>query len=142
MINDIEDLRDLRVTSCDLRLIAKTLKAVLASDGAVSNESTVATAAGTYLMTSKAIGPVNGSTVASLRSQADDRVSRDLDRANLKRPGRGVPPPRSGPAPYVVCGLHTRATHLPTIALLAWFGSHRCALAKTAVPHGVRRDTR
>jgi hypothetical protein len=29
-------------------------------------------------------------------------VSRELDRANLKRPGRGVPPPRSGPPPFVV----------------------------------------
>jgi hypothetical protein len=111
MINRIADLRDLRVTTCDPRLITKALKAVLASDGAISNQSTVATehavlmviaAAGTCLMTSKAIGPVNGSTVASLRSEADDRVSRELDRANLKRPGRGVPPPRSGPRPFVV----------------------------------------
>jgi hypothetical protein len=28
-----------------------------------------------------------------------DRITRDLDRASLKRPGRGVPPPRSGPIP-------------------------------------------
>lgn len=27
---------------------------------------------------------------------------RELDRAYLKRPGRGVPPPRSGPPPVVV----------------------------------------
>jgi hypothetical protein len=78
MINHSTDLRDPRVTTCDLRSIAKTLKAVLAGDGAISNESTVATkhavlmviaAAGTYLMTSKAIGSVNGSTEASLRQK-------------------------------------------------------------------------
>jgi hypothetical protein len=35
-------------------------------------------------------------------SEAGDRVIRELDRAYLKRPGRGVPPPRSGPPPVVV----------------------------------------
>jgi hypothetical protein len=35
-------------------------------------------------------------------SEACDRVIRELDRAYLKRPGRGVPPPRSGPPPVVV----------------------------------------
>jgi hypothetical protein len=29
-------------------------------------------------------------------------VIRELERAYLKRPGRGVPPPRSGPPPLVV----------------------------------------
>ena len=28
-------------------------------------------------------------------------MTRELDRAYLKRPGRGVPPPRSGPPPLV-----------------------------------------
>jgi hypothetical protein len=31
-------------------------------------------------------------------------VSRELDRAYLKRSGRGVPPPRPEPAPFVVMG--------------------------------------
>ena len=35
-------------------------------------------------------------------SEAGDRLIRELDRAYLKRPGRGVPPPRSGPPPVVV----------------------------------------
>ena len=35
-------------------------------------------------------------------SEASDRVIREVDRAYLKRPGRGVPPPRSGPPPLVV----------------------------------------
>lgn len=62
----------------------------------------VIAAAETCLMTGKAIGLVNWSTVASLPRKADDRVSRELHRANLKRPGRGVPPPRSGPHRFVV----------------------------------------
>ena len=49
-----------------------------------------------------AIGPVNWSTVAAPRRQAGDRVTRELDWAYLKRPGRGVPPPRSGPPLLVV----------------------------------------
>ena len=75
------------------------------------NESTVAAqhavlmstaAAGTYLMTSN--GDWSGQLVDSglAASKADDRVSRELARAYLKRPGRGVPPPRSGPPPFVV----------------------------------------
>jgi hypothetical protein len=48
-------------------------------------------------MASMAIVPVNWSTVASLRTEAADRVTRELAWASLKRPGRGVPPPRSGP---------------------------------------------
>jgi hypothetical protein len=47
-----------------------------------------------------AIVPVNWSTVASLRMDAADRVTRELARASLRRPGRGVPPPRSGPRPF------------------------------------------
>ena len=35
-------------------------------------------------------------------AKADDRVTRELNRAYLKRPGRGVPPPRSGPHPPVL----------------------------------------
>jgi hypothetical protein len=35
-------------------------------------------------------------------SPAADRVTHELDRASLKRPGRGVPPPRSGLAPLGV----------------------------------------
>ena len=35
-------------------------------------------------------------------SQAADRVIRELDWTSLKRPGRGVPPPRSGPPPLGV----------------------------------------
>jgi hypothetical protein len=35
-------------------------------------------------------------------SPAADRLTRGLDRASLKRPGRGVPPPRSGPPPLGV----------------------------------------
>jgi hypothetical protein len=34
--------------------------------------------------------------------QAADRVIRELDWTSLKRPGRGVPPPRSGPHPLGV----------------------------------------
>jgi hypothetical protein len=32
-------------------------------------------------------------------SEAADRVARELDRPSLKRPDRGVPPPRSGLPP-------------------------------------------
>jgi hypothetical protein len=32
-------------------------------------------------------------------SEAADRVVRELDWTSLNRPGRGVPPPRSGPPP-------------------------------------------
>jgi hypothetical protein len=35
-------------------------------------------------------------------SPAADRVTRELDRTSLKRPGRGVPPPRSGLLPLGV----------------------------------------
>jgi hypothetical protein len=35
-------------------------------------------------------------------SQAADRVIRELDWTSLKRPGRGVPPPRSGLPPLGV----------------------------------------
>jgi len=35
-------------------------------------------------------------------SDADDCVTRQIDGAYLKRPGRGVPPPRSGPQPLVI----------------------------------------
>jgi hypothetical protein len=31
--------------------------------------------------------------------KAADRIIRELDGTTLKRPGRGVPPPRSGPPP-------------------------------------------
>ncbi len=51
---------------------------------------------GAYLMATLAIGPVNGSIAALLRQK------QMTNRAHLKRPGRGVPPPRSGPHPPVV----------------------------------------
>jgi hypothetical protein len=35
-------------------------------------------------------------------SPAADRLTRELDWTSLKRPGRGVPPPRSGLAPLGV----------------------------------------
>jgi len=61
----------------------------------------VIAAAETCLMTSK--GDWSGQLVDSglAASEADDRVSRELGRAYLKRPGRGVPPPRSGPPSFV-----------------------------------------
>jgi hypothetical protein len=53
-------------------------------------------------MASVAIRPVNWSTAAALRQQVGDRVTRELKWPPLNRPGRGVPPPRSGPPPLVV----------------------------------------
>jgi hypothetical protein len=51
---------------------------------------------GAHLMATMPIGPVNWSTAASLHQQ------QMTNRAYLKRPGRGVPPPRSGSRPPVV----------------------------------------
>lgn len=60
---------------------------------------------GAYLMASMAIGPVNWSTTALLRQK------QMMNRAYLKRPGRGVPPPRSGPRPSVVMYLYVNSFH-------------------------------
>jgi hypothetical protein len=41
-------------------------------------------------------GPYRLANSGIAASEAADRVTRDSDWASLKRPGRGVPPPRSG----------------------------------------------
>ena len=50
-------------------------------------------------------------------SGAADRTIRQIDGAYLKRPGRGVPPPRSGPPPLVMVIVtdegHALAEHTP-----------------------------
>jgi hypothetical protein len=56
-------------------------------------------------------------------SDAADCVTRQIDGAYLKRPGRGVPPPRSGPSPFVTVILtdesDTSVEHSPGADLLA-----------------------
>jgi hypothetical protein len=52
-------------------------------------------------------------------------VIRELDRAYLKRPGRGVPPPRSGPPPLVaVLGTYKRH-ELPELLVCIYENSGR-----------------
>jgi hypothetical protein len=52
-------------------------------------------------------------------------VIRELDRAYLKRPGRGVPPPRSGLPPLVVV-LGTYKRHaLPELLVCVYEDSDR-----------------
>jgi len=50
-------------------------------------------------------------------SDAANRTIRQIDGAYLKRPGRGVPPPRSGPPPLVMVIVtdesHALAEHTP-----------------------------
>jgi hypothetical protein len=50
-------------------------------------------------------------------SNAANRTIRHIDGAYLKRPGRGVPPPRSGPPPVVTHGVadesHALAEYAP-----------------------------
>ena len=88
-------------------------------------------------------GPLGDSRLAA--SGAGERATRDWDRAYLKRPGRGVPPPRSGP-PLLVAGIVTSKSH-------ALFDQCRgsvamCCLSdpgmptKTGVMHGIRRGSR
>ena len=58
-------------------------------------------------------------------AEADDRVTRELNRAYLKRPGRGVPPPRSGPHPLVaVFGAYKRH-ELPELLVCVYENSGR-----------------
>ena len=54
-------------------------------------------------------------------------MNRELDRAYLKRPGRGVPPPRSGPPPFVVI----RATY----QIHAFFDMGRAGMAEQLPVH-------
>jgi hypothetical protein len=52
-------------------------------------------------------------------------VTRELNRAYLKRPGRGVPPPRSGPPPLVaVFGTYKRH-ELPELLVYVYENSGR-----------------
>jgi hypothetical protein len=52
-------------------------------------------------------------------------VIRELDRAYLKRPGRGVPPPRSGP-PSLVAVFGTYKRHeLPELLVCVYENSGR-----------------
>ena len=58
-------------------------------------------------------------------SDAADRTIRQIDGAYLKRPGRGVPPPRSGPPPLVaVFGTYKRH-ELPELLVCVYENSGR-----------------
>lgn len=63
----------------------------------------------------------------------DRRLIREVARACLIRPGRGVPPPRSGLLRSLWCSTLANVTHCQ---------SYRCKSRKTAVAHGDRRGTR